>query len=104
MEVKEYISIEAATEAVWEILNGLGYSQKHCDRLVEDVDAALEERTAADVRPVVKARWSEYEDELWGETIKSYCCSNCHHLIPRTTIIKRFCPNCGADMRGESDA
>lgn len=52
----------------------------------------------ADVRPVVKARWSEYEDELWGETIKSYCCSNCHHLISRTTIIKRFCPNCGAMM------
>lgn len=57
-----YISIEAATEAVWEILNGLGYSQKHCDRLVEDVDAALEERTAADVRHVVTCKDCYYAD------------------------------------------
>jgi lipopolysaccharide biosynthesis regulator YciM len=59
---------------------------------------ALMDIPAADVRPVVKAQWSEYEDELWGETIKSYRCSNCHHLISRTTIIKNFCPNCGALM------
>jgi hypothetical protein len=28
---------------MWEILNGLGYSQKHNDRLVEEVDAVLDE-------------------------------------------------------------
>ena len=39
----EYISISNAREAVWEILNGMGYSQKHNDRLVEEVDAVLDD-------------------------------------------------------------
>lgn len=51
--MRDYINREAVTEAVWEILNGLGYSQKHNDRLVEEVDAVIDDIPAADVRPVV---------------------------------------------------
>ena len=29
-------------------------------------------------------------------------CSKCNHFIP-ITIDKNFCPNCGADMRGEEN-
>ena len=39
----ETITLENAREAMWEILNGLGYSQKHNDRLVEEVDAVLDD-------------------------------------------------------------
>lgn len=89
-----YISIEAATEAVWEILNGLGYSQKHCDRLVEDVDAALEERTAADVRPVARGKWIDHQEGRW---IYAKCseCGTVHD------VKSNFCPNCGAWMLPE---
>lgn len=49
----DYIPREAAREAVWQILNGMGYSEKHNDRLVEEVDAVFDDIPAADVRPVV---------------------------------------------------
>ena len=39
----ETITLENAREAMWEILNGLGYSQHHNDRLVEEVDAVLDD-------------------------------------------------------------
>ena len=44
--MNDYIKREDATEAVWCILNGMGYSQKHNDRLVEEVDAVLDEYSA----------------------------------------------------------
>jgi len=37
----KYIKLDDAAEAMWRILNGLGYSEKHNDRLVEEVDAEL---------------------------------------------------------------
>lgn len=47
-----YIARYAATEAVWEILNNLGYSQKHNDRLVEEVEAVLDGYSVVDTQPV----------------------------------------------------
>lgn len=44
--VAEYILKSDAREAVWRILNGMGYSEKHNDRLVEEVDAVLDEYSA----------------------------------------------------------
>lgn len=43
-----YIKYEDAREAIWRILNGMGISQKNNDRLVEEVDAVLDEYTVAD--------------------------------------------------------
>lgn len=64
------ISREAAREAVWQILNGMGYSEKHNDRLVEEVDAILGDIPAADVRPVVTCSdckwWTKQESSLQG--------------------------------------
>lgn len=48
--MSDYIKREDAVEAVWRILNSMGYSQKHNDRLVEEVDAVLGEYDA-DVAP-----------------------------------------------------
>lgn len=30
-------------------------------------------------------------------------CSECGHLYPAFMRLERYCPNCGADMRGEKD-
>lgn len=39
----EYISRQAAIEAVWQILNDMGISQKHNEKLVEEVEAVFDE-------------------------------------------------------------
>lgn len=50
--------------------------------------------SAADVRPGVRGRWL-YETEIEGHACGE--CSACHKI----RVIDNFCPNCGADMRGE---
>lgn len=50
-----------------------------------------------------KGKWIRLDDEkcYWYE------CSECGHLPPKDTFkqewLSDFCPNCGADMRGEKD-
>lgn len=43
------IKKEDAAEAVWRIINGMGISQKHNERLAEEVDAVLDEYQTEDV-------------------------------------------------------
>ena len=50
----------------------------------------LEELPTIESRP--KGRWIK-----WGSEVK---CSECHICNP---INKPFCPNCGADMRGDME-
>ena len=73
---------------------------------------------AADVRPVVRGKWSVheiYKHELsYGATAYEpvYECSACggwmesylrydEPIMPEDADFPRFCPNCGADMREE---
>ena len=52
----------------------------------------IAEQPTADVRENVHGEWVlEHSSQLWE-------CTNCHEREIRTTD---FCPNCGADMRGE---
>ena len=60
--MSDFIKRTDATEAVWRILNGMGISQKHNDRLVEEVEAVLDEYPAADVRPVVYCKACRHRD------------------------------------------
>lgn len=51
---------------------------------------------ASDVQPVVRGRWidnSKVPDSILSE------CSQCGYSCGAYTF--NFCPNCGADMRGE---
>ena len=52
-----------------------------------------------DAVPVRHGRWVMMEGELafWDE------CSECGKKILHRTPYYDFCPNCGADMRGEKD-
>lgn len=51
---------------------------------------------AADVRPVVRGEW---KPNVPPRDLRPRC-SACGELQPRKT---NFCPDCGADMRGEQD-
>lgn len=61
---------------------------------------AIERIPAADVRPVIRARWEFNYDSGY------YYCSNCKAVSPREDQDSEycdcpdFCHRCGADMRG----
>lgn len=64
------------------------------ERTREQMLAVLSSAVPADVRENVHGKWVlEHLSQLWE-------CTNCHEREIRTTD---FCPNCGADMRGDKD-
>ena len=83
------------------------------------ITGVIESIPAADVRPVVRGKWSVheiYKHELsYGATAYEpvYECSACggwmesylrydEPIMPEDADFPRYCPNCGADMREES--
>ena len=66
----------------------------------EVVRVLLDERPTADVRKNVRGEWIEHKraEEVEGYLISNYECSCCHTW---ERINSDYCPNCGADMRGE---
>lgn len=77
----EYISRDDAKVAVWQLLESLGYSSKHNDGLVEEVEAVFDDIPAADVRPVVLCR--DCEDSYEWESIDGFKDRYCGHLRDR---------------------
>ena len=57
----------------------------------------LKNAPAADVRPVVRGKWTRIDYEPHGH---DYKCSACGWKNDMPT---HFCPNCGADMREEDN-
>lgn len=54
------------------------------------------------VRPIVRGKWkiAMLDHEAFGERPRVYYCSVCNQIVTFRTF---FCPNCGADMRGDDD-
>lgn len=63
---------------------------------------AIEEAPAADVAPVVHGRWVPFEHWVHKTFWRGKACSVCNANIGHKTVFK-FCPNCGARMRGNED-
>lgn len=85
--MSEYIEREKALDAVvaWaEICPSTAISEIEC-------------MTAADVVPVVRGEW---EVAIGYDPNKKVQCQNCYKMAHEPTA---YCPNCGADMRGESE-
>jgi hypothetical protein len=69
------------------------------------VVAFLRSIPAADVRPVVRGKWIDRDDDYYGWNM--WACSACGEefvLTDGTPDMNEyhFCPNCGADMREKS--
>lgn len=92
MAEKEYIEREAMVKESCErcIREYVSCDKEHC--ILMEV---IYQIPAADVRPVVRGKWVD-------EPIKGirYYCSVCQG---RFDYRWHYCPNCGADMRGEAD-
>lgn len=93
----EYIEKEAARPDEFCV----GVSCQECPFLKDPlyggcrVDDFIMALPPADVRPVVRGRWIDYDDDYGA-----LCCSVCEKDAPEDTQWN-FCPNCGADMRKE---
>lgn len=74
-----------------------------------DIEALVSNIPAADVRPVVHARWEDGPEIRVdkGEKIPTVQCQKCMlyfgDLINNHREIYRFCPYCGAQMNGGTD-
>lgn len=72
-------------------------------RAVVGISVYVEMMPTADVQPVKRGKWIEQD--------MYYVCSNCKHEFLNDILgiaiwgngVPYFCPNCGADMRGEND-
>lgn len=91
---------EAAIDAIWKpevrpnalIFDAL---RRACEEEVKHIPAA-------DVRPVVRARWEDETGYIFNRLAQRVYCPACKsyaYFYPIT--MKNFCPNCGADMRPE---
>ena len=91
--MKEYIEREATFNAVLKLVPKVD-DDGYCWVIRGDAATAIDSVPAADVRPVVRGKWKRNERG-------NYNCSNCksEHNAVFGFI---FCPNCGADMRGNA--
>lgn len=72
------------------------------NRMLSIIQHDLLTMCAADVAPVVHARWIYVEETL--ATSSGYCCSACRWprwLSPDVPEVFKYCPKCGAKMDGE---
>ena len=96
----EYIERQAAIDALGVTKNATKYGGDHSGydtMMLYEIHDVLTGIPAADVVPVVHARWENYSPI----TIK---CSRCGHVIPDWRYSEcKYCPKCGAkmDARGE---
>ena len=64
---------------------------------VRRFENAIDAQPTADVRENVKGEWIEQEDDYYHY----WECSECGFGVGLDDI-RNYCPNCGADMRGEA--
>lgn len=109
MTMAECIEREALIEKLrtMPIPKQAGRANTWLDNCAAGVNAAIWEVAsfpAADVAPVVHARWIYVEETL--ATSSGYCCSACRRprwLSPDVPEVFKHCPKCGAIMDGGAD-
>lgn len=98
----DYISREAMHKANQDEWQGV-YGFVDCD-IFEDNENMIDRVPAADVRPVVRARWEDETGYIFSVLAQRVYCPACKsyaYFYPQKT--KNFCPNCGAYMEGNEN-
>jgi hypothetical protein len=95
----EYIKREDALKLIV-IHNGDSCNDceyKNTDKACSDcLYSVVNKIPAADVRENVRGKWIPY-NPIYSDVL---CCSECEYM-PAEAEFFNYCPNCGADMRGE---
>lgn len=101
----DYIKRQDVLDAIWLVdpqndgSDGGTVVLQNLELTSADAESIVSEIPAADVRPVVRGRWSEKPYLLGTTNVCSVCGEN--YGMPHGKY--NFCPNCGADMRGGSE-
>ena len=91
----EYIEREAAVKVCTAQYKECLRKSDWCgDTVAWNIGFGIKAIPAADVVPVVHGRWEQMKVFR-----TQYVCSECGDLFP--DFRSNYCPNCGADMRGE---
>ena len=61
----------------------------------------IKKLAAADVKPVVRGKWDDQSVEAYRRCSECGCYIECNNPFLFGIGKCNFCPNCGADMRGE---
>lgn len=65
------------------------------------------DQLSVDVQPVKRGKWNTHNVVkvlCSGETLDGFCqCTACGDVFPLHYSEYNYCPNCGADMRGDTD-
>lgn len=70
------------------------YYSGHC--YLEDVQEWIDDQPTVDAVPVVHGRWEKRGKHDWY-------CTACKIGVPYSYTGHKYCPNCGADMRGDTE-
>ena len=70
-----------------------------------EVPRFIDNAPTADVRENIKGEWIDAPNRefCFRADFKTIKCNKCGYNMPKCdSFVNNFCPNCGADMRGES--
>ena len=68
----------------------------------ETIDSVVNEQPTVDAAEVVHAKWV-HDGRRIHNGVDWWHCSECNKTETGVGIKSNYCPNCGADMRGEED-
>ena len=95
------ISRQAAIDSIRKEYGGIKNANMDGDFLADELEFILSKVPSAQPERK-KGRWIKTgQSFVFPEKFRNYSCSECGYDVDKTKL--NYCPNCGAEMRGEQD-